>query len=115
MFWDKDIKTLQNKLERLLQTFNDHDKENDRRLDNIEKVLIAQEINLEKHMKRSDHLEDIVELLNARQEEDRKERSKELEPLKKHIHRVEGAFKLIGFLSVGVSIIGGLAKLFGFI
>ena len=77
----------------------------DKRLDNIEKVMIAQEINLKDHMRRSDHLESIVEVMK---EED-------IKPLNKHVHMVEGVFKFLGLVSLLVGILGGLAKLFSLI
>ena len=77
----------------------------DLRLDNIEKVLIAQEINLKEHMKRSDNLEKMVDNIN----------NKELKPLRRHVSQVEGALKLLGTLGILVSIIGGIAKVFGII
>lgn len=74
----------------------------DKRLDNIEKVMIAQEINLKTHMARSEHLETIVESIQE----------KDLKQLNKHVALVEGAFKLLGILSIVISILTGIAKLF---
>lgn len=105
MFWGKDIKEIQRQLRILFERMEMHSKDSDRRLDNIEKVLIAQEMNLETHMKRSDHLEEIVL-------EERSKRDKELEPIKKHINMVEGAFKLIGLIGLIVGIVAGIAKIF---
>jgi uncharacterized membrane protein len=96
-------------LEALIVSLNDRTedqyKDLDRRLDNIEKVMIAQEINLKTHMQRSKHLETIVENLQE----------KELKPLARHVAHVEGAFKLIGGLALLLTIITGLAKLFSII
>lgn len=108
MIWGKTSKELSDKIEELAKRFEAHDKENDRRLDNIEKVLIAQEMNLQTHMKRSDHLEQIVETLKTKQDKD-------IKPIQRHIAMVEGAFKLLGVLGLLVSILGGLAKLLGLI
>lgn len=63
----------------------------DDRLDSMDKTLVKQEVNLKEHMRRTALLED------------------ELKPVKKHVSHVEGAFKLLGALSL----IGGLLKLFG--
>lgn len=98
-----------NRLEQLLenvsQKVDEQHKEVDLRLDNIEKVMIAQEINLKNHMQRSDHLETIVNSL----------KKDELQPIQRHIAMVEGVVKFIGVLSLLVGIIGGLVKLFGLI
>lgn len=75
----------------------------DRRLDNIEKVMIVQEINLKDHMKRSDNLESIIQAI---QDED-------LKPLHKHVNTVEGALKLLGILSIVIGIATGILSLFG--
>lgn len=81
---------LEKKLDAFIQQCNE-------RLDNIEQVLIKQEINLSTHMKRSEHLENIMEHLQQN----------ELNPIKKHIHMVEGGLKMIG----GLSIISGFLAL----
>jgi len=106
MFWDK--KDLYNKLKEIHDKMDRHDKENDVRLDNIEKVLIVQEQNLKEHMKRSNHLEEIVEA-------EKGNIKTELEPIKKHVNMVHGGFKVLGFLGVFVSVVGGVLKIFGII
>lgn len=115
MFWDKPAKSLQDRIARLASKMEENHKETDFRLDNIEKVLIAQEINLKEHMRRSDHLEEIAEALKERQDVDREARTTELQPIQKHINMVEGAFKFLGLVGIIVSILGGIAKLFGVI
>lgn len=62
----------------------------DDRLDNIEKVLILQEENLKTHMQRSRYLEELLDRI----------KEKDLKPLTKHVHMVEGVFKFIGLMSV---------------
>lgn len=74
----------------------------DKRLDNIEKVMIAQEINLKQHMQRSDHLESLISTI---QKDD-------LLPLQKHVQTVEGVFKFLGILSLIVGIATGVASFF---
>lgn len=74
----------------------------DRRLDNIEKVMIVQEINLKTHIQRSDRLEAIIDHL----------KEKEIAPLTIHKNRVEGALKLIGIVSLLVGIAVGIVSLF---
>lgn len=77
----------------------------DKRLDNIEKVMIGHDISLKEHMKRSDHLEEIVEII----------KDTELKPLQKHVSMVEGIVKFVGILSLIVGILTGIASLFGLI
>jgi hypothetical protein len=77
----------------------------DKRLDNIEKVMIAQEINLKDHMKRSDHLEELVQTIQ----------DTELKPLHKHVAQVEGVFKFLGLIALLITIASGIVKLFGLI
>ena len=75
----------------------------DRRLDNIEKVMLIQELNLKDHMKRSDHLESILDSIQKN----------DLTPLHKHVNMIEGALKLLGILSILVGIATGILSLFG--
>ena len=106
--WAKYFRELNARFDKFEDRFSQQDKDVDNRLDNIEKVLIAQEMNLQEHMKRSDHLEDLVE-------EMQKKNDAAVAPLKKHINMVEGVFKFIGLMGILVSILGGLAKLFNMI
>jgi len=108
MFWEKSKKEIQDQLSKISEKMERHDKENDVRLDNIEKVLIVQEQNLKTHMRRSDHLEEVVEM-------DKQNLKDEIEPIKKHINMVQGAFKLLGTLGILTSIIGGILKIMGII
>lgn len=80
----------------------------DQRLNSIDKTLERNTAQLEVHMKRSDQLESIVEVLKAKTET-------EIAPLKKHMNMIEGALKLLGGMSVVVGLLSGLAKLFGII
>jgi len=108
VFWSKNSKDIEDKIDKIADTIEKNDKETDVRLDNIEKVLITQEMNLKEHMRRSDHLENIVESMQVKREA-------EIAPIKKHINMVEGVFKFLGILGIVVSILGGIAKLIGFI
>ena len=92
------IKSIESKID------NQHS-EVDSRLDAIEKVMLVQEANLQEHMKRSDNLERLINNLEE----------KEIKPLVKHVSMVQGALKLLGILSVLISIFGGFFKLFGVI
>lgn len=89
----------------LAEKHDSHYDDLDKRLDNIEKVMISQEINLQAHMKRSDNLEALVNNI----------KEKELEPLNKHVAAVEGIVKFIGVLSLIVGIVTGVASVFGLI
>lgn len=73
----------------------------DLRLDNVEKVMIAQEINLKEHMRRTDALEDLVRTIQ----------DKELKPLHRHVAMVDGGIKLIGIVSLVVGVILGFSKI----
>lgn len=96
--WWRSIYRIEEKLDSFKQ-------DADKRLDNIEKVLILQEANLEKHMERSEHLEILI---------DRMEES-DLKPLRKHVAMVEGGLKLIGLVGILVGILIGFFKLFSFV
>ena len=102
------LKKLHQKLDTLLKEHRETAKEMDTRLDNLEKVTLLQEANLKAHMKRSDHLEQIVNIESEKREKAEKK-------MEKHVNMVEGAFKLVGLISLVVTIIGGVAKMFGVI
>lgn len=103
MFWG--YKEILAEIDSLRDRIEKNHEETDYRLDNIEKVMLIQENNLEKHMQRSEHLENIVETLQQ----------KDLKPIMKHVAMVEGALKLLGILGILVSIFGAVIKLFGII
>ncbi len=65
----------------------------DERLDSVDKTLVKQESSLAEHIRRTELLEE------------------DLKPVKRHIAHVEGAFKLVGALSL----VAGLLSLFKFI
>lgn len=88
-------------LEKLSDKVDAQHKDVDTRLDNIEKVMIAQEINVKEHMRRSDNLEKMYTDLQE----------KDIKPLRRHVNMVEGGFKLLGVLSL----ILGICRLLGFI
>lgn len=108
MFWEKDKKEIQQRLKDIADKMELHDRENDRRLDNIEKVMLVQEQNLKEHMRRSEHLEDLVTT-------QKKESERKIAPIQKHINMVEGVFKFIGILGILTSVIGGILKILGII
>lgn len=98
------MKSVQTLLEELTQKVEEHNKETDARLLNVEKVLVALDINMTTHMKRSDNLESLYNLVRE-----------DVKPLQKHVNHVEGGLKLLGALALLVTIVGGIARLFGVI
>lgn len=72
----------------------------DGRLNNLDITSAKQEVNLETHMRRTELAEESIQIIRS-----------EIQPLKKHIHMVEGAFKLLGV----VSLIVGLMRAVGLI
>jgi len=111
-----------NKIDEVIKKIEEFAKDTDQRLDNLEKVAIANDLNLQRHMSRSDQLEELVKLekeerkieLN-RIEKNQLNAAKDRDKINKHINMVEGGLKLMGILSLVVGIIVGFAKLFGFI
>jgi hypothetical protein len=73
----------------------------DDKLSNIDKTLVKQETNLELHMKRSDHLEHLVQL-----------QGKRIEPIESHVNGVNYFMRItigiIGLVSVVVGIFTSL-------
>jgi len=99
-------------IENLAEKIDNYKSQTDTRLLNVEKVLVALDINMETHMKRSDMLES---LYNHIREKDLKEIREEIKPIQTHVSHVEGALKLLGTLALIVTIVGGFAKLFNII
>lgn len=97
--------TIDSKIAALLDKTERQHNELDKRLDNIEKVLLAQEINLKEHMRRTDALEKLMETI----------REKEMLPIQKHVNMVEGVFKFLGLIALLLTIVSGIGKLFGVI
>jgi hypothetical protein len=80
------------------------EKKQEKILDEIVEIKIIQGIHnksLDEHMRRSDALEKQNEHI-----------LKELDPVKAHVNRVDGALKLIGTFSLIVSIVAGLVKIY---
>jgi len=92
-------------IESLTEKVNFHYNDLDKRLDSIEKVIITQEINLKEHMKRSDHLEEMVKII----------KNDDLKPLEKHVNMVEGVFKFLGLVALLVGLASGFINLFGIV
>jgi dynactin complex subunit len=96
---------MENTIIKLAEKLDNQHNELDSRLDNIEKVMIAQEINLKEHMRRSDYLEQMITSIQ----------DKELKPLHKHVAQVEGVFKFLGLIALILTIASGIGALFGLI
>lgn len=96
------ISTLINRIDKLSEKLASHNKQNNERLIEIEKVLVRQEANLQEHMKRSDNLEKMLDNIEK----------KDLKPLQRHVAMVEGSLKLIGIIGILTGIVVSLIKLF---
>ncbi len=72
----------------------------DERLDGVEKILVLQEANLKEHMRRSDLLEEMLSAF-------RNDTEKELDPIKKHVTKVQLALSWTVKLFVAIAAIAG--------
>lgn len=77
----------------------------DSRLDNIDKTLVAQQKDLEHHVKRTDLAEKRIEQVERNNSKGIEDIQKRLAPFEKVKLQIEGALKLIGIICV---CIGGL-------
>jgi hypothetical protein len=68
----------------------------------IDKTLALQHLSLQEHMRRTALAEESIELLR-----------KDIEPVRAHVNRIDGAMRLIGVVSILVSITAGLLSIFG--
>lgn len=69
----------------------------DRRLNSIDRTMLKQENNLEKHMYRTELAEKNIETLRN-----------DIKPIKRHVFVLEAVLKLLGILIVGASTVAGL-------
>lgn len=72
------------------------------KINSIDRTLIRNTITLEEHIKRTKQNELLIERI-----------FEDVEPVKKHVHVMEGAFKLLGFTALILSVIGGILKIIG--
>jgi hypothetical protein len=70
---------------------------------NLHIMAVRQTEQISNAASRADSIEEDIEKLEIKHTE-------EIEPIKKHIARVEGAAKLIGMLALLVGIVGGIIK-----
>lgn len=71
------------------------------------KILAKQEENLEIHIKRSDALEELIQLT-------KKELGAEIEPVKKHVIMVNGILKFVGGIGIIIGIATGVVEIIQF-
>ena len=67
----------------------------------IDKTLVAQHSSLTEHMRRTELAEEAIQIIRE-----------DIQPVKAHIHRIDGVLKFVGISSVVVSIAAGLLKIF---
>jgi hypothetical protein len=91
----------QDKLLHYVEQSNVWMESHDDRLLKIEKAIIRHDENLKEHMRRTELAEHAIEML-----------TKELKPVRVHVYHVEGALKLVGAVSIILSIIGTIYGLF---
>jgi hypothetical protein len=72
-------------------------------LSSIDVTLAKQEVSLSEHVRRSETLEDLVSYI----------RDEEIEPIKAHVARVQGAMKTVSVLLAAVASIAAVLKFFG--
>jgi hypothetical protein len=70
----------------------------DNKIHDIDKTLVRNTADLEKHMLRTEQNEEMIKIM-----------SDDVKPIKKHVAHMEGALKLAGV----VAILAGIAKSFG--
>ena len=76
----------------------------DDRLDNVDKKLAVYNEQLKIHIEGVNLNREAIQLLDVHT-------AKEIAPIKKHVHMMEGALKLVGIISLCVGTIIGLIKL----
>lgn len=84
----------------------------DSRLDKIDKTLIAQHESLKHHIYRTDLAEDRIDKFEKETKQELRDIHKELNPIKAHVNRIDGAFKLIGIIATVVGIAATIYNLF---
>jgi hypothetical protein len=76
----------------------------DSRLDSVDKTLVAQHEQLKLHIYRTELAEKRIQHIEAN-----------LEPVKIHVNRMDGALKLVGTLGLILGVISGFLRLFNII
>jgi SMC interacting uncharacterized protein involved in chromosome segregation len=106
---------LNKKVEEVIKIIEEFAKDTDQRLDNLEKVALAQEMNLKEHMRRSDQLEQLIQMESEKREKELEKIELQMEKSSKHINMVEGGLKLLGIVATVVAIAAGIGKLLSLI
>lgn len=101
---DNDIKRLEDKLDKLFEKL---DKSNDR-LSEIDKTVAVYNEQLKLHIEGTVQNREALRL-------SQESIAQELSPIKKHVHMVEGGFKLLGICSLVIAIMSGIVKIFGLV
>lgn len=81
----------------------------------IKVILARQEESLRHHIRRTELAEENIELLRAQVANAVEKLEKDFEPVKKHVYIMDAGAKLIGGLSVGITVVVGLLKIFSYI
>ena len=70
-------------------------------IQSIDRTLAVQAQQLTEHMRRTELAEKAIAQVNT-----------DIQPIRRHVHHMEGALKFLGLLSVVVAIIAGVWKVF---
>lgn len=66
----------------------------------IDKTVAKQEVNLSEHMRRTELAEAQIEMIRS-----------DMKPIKTHVNRLEGGLKLLGIISIILTIVAGIYNL----
>ena len=80
----------------------------------IKVILARQEESLRHHIRRTELAEEAITLNRKHLDIAIEKLNNELKPVHSHVQLINSAFKIIGGISVVVSIVAGLVKVFGF-
>jgi len=89
------------RIEKLIEQLS---KDTTEKLHHIDKTLVKQEENLKEHMRRTELAEKRLDSIET-----------DLKPIKKHIVRLDGVVKFLGFIALIVGIGAGIAKIVSFV
>ena len=86
----------------------------EQRLDNMNETLIRQEENIAHHIRRSDNLEQYLQIIENEMKTETKEVLSKIAPLQKHVDMVNGGLKLIGIISILIGCGVGIVQMIEF-
>lgn len=81
----------------------------------IKVTLARQEESLRHHIRRTELAEEAISLNRKHLDIAIEKLNKDFEPVKSHVQLINSGFKIVGGVSVLVSIIAGIVKIFGFL